>query len=132
VKSESRPSCLSVAILFAVSLAGIPLPTINLEALRLLNSAVPVAFQQFEKSTPDQNPGKPDLSAKSPRRADSSFAERTRDQSAKQGPTRDLLQQAPINPGFASKLDLCSEFTKPDSLVIRSMGTPKNHRSPPA
>ena len=31
-----------------------------------------------------------------------------------------------------TRLDFCSEFTKPDSLCIRHMGTPKNHRSPPA
>lgn len=31
-----------------------------------------------------------------------------------------------------SRLDFCAEFTKPASLCIRSMGTPKNHRSPPA
>jgi hypothetical protein len=31
-----------------------------------------------------------------------------------------------------SRLELCSEFTKPASLCIRLMGTPKNHRSPPA
>jgi hypothetical protein len=33
---------------------------------------------------------------------------------------------------MATRLELCTEFTKPDSLCIRSMGTPKNHRSPPA
>ena len=31
-----------------------------------------------------------------------------------------------------SRLESCTEFTKPDSLCIRLMGTPKNHRSPPA
>lgn len=31
-----------------------------------------------------------------------------------------------------SRLELCTEFTKPASLCIRLMGTPKNHRSPPA
>ena len=33
---------------------------------------------------------------------------------------------------MATRLELCTEFTKPDSLCIRLMGTPKNHRSPPA
>ncbi len=38
-----------------------------------------------------------------------------------------LTQPLPGN-----RLDFCAEFTKPDSLCIRHMGTPKNHRSPPA
>lgn len=29
------------------------------------------------------------------------------------------------------RLEFCVELTKPDSLTIREMGTPKNHRSPP-
>ncbi len=41
----------------------------------------------------------------------------------------DLAPQPPL-PG--TRLDFCSEFTKPASLCLRSMGTPKNHRSPPA
>jgi hypothetical protein len=35
-------------------------------------------------------------------------------------------------PLVSSRLQFCSEFTKPDSSCIRLMGTPKNHRSPPA
>src|SRR6185295_12551697 len=38
----------------------------------------------------------------------------------------------PQKPSGASRLEFCSEFTKPDSLCIHLMGTPKNHRSPPA
>jgi len=44
----------------------------------------------------------------------------------------ELLELPAIHPGDGSKLDLCAEFLKPDSLKIRMMGTPKNHRSPPA
>lgn len=57
--------------------------------------------------------------------------ERSRERPSDHGSTRDLRCPQTATPGFASKLDSCSEFTKPNSLVIRSMGTPKNHRSPP-
>jgi hypothetical protein len=131
VNPRLRSSCLFLASLFSLSVAGVPLPTINVEALRLFNSDVPVAFQ-FEKAIPDHDlPGTQDLTAKNVRTGKSGSWERARERSSDHGLIRDLLHQAPVNPGFASKLDLCSEFTKPDSLVIRSMGTPKNHRSPP-
>lgn len=58
--------------------------------------------------------------------------ERTPVGSSLQGLTRDLLDQRGMSPGPTTRLDFCSEFTKPDSLKIRLMGTPKNHRSPPA
>lgn len=45
---------------------------------------------------------------------------------------RSLRLQRLIAPGMTTRLDFCTEFTKPDSLKIRLMGTPKNHRSPPA
>ena len=126
-----RPSCLFLASLFSLSVAGIPLPTINRETLRFINSDVPVAFQ-FEEGTPDHElPSPQDLTAKGVRHGKPGSWERVRERSSDHGLIRDLLHQAPVNPGFASKLDLCSEYTKPDSLVIRSMGTPKNHRSPP-
>ncbi len=32
----------------------------------------------------------------------------------------------------AGRLEYCAEFTKPDSLRIRLLGTPKSYRSPPA
>lgn len=126
-----RSSCLFLASLFSLSVAGVPLPTINREALRLFNSDVPVAFQ-FEQATSDHElPSTQDLTAKRSLDGKSGSCEHVRERSSDHGLIRDLLHQAPVNPGFGSKLDLCSEFTKPDSLVIRSMGTPKNHRSPP-
>ena len=131
MKAGLRSSCLFLASLFALSVAGVPLPTVNLEALRLFNSDVPLAFQ-FEKVTPDHElPSTQDLTSKGARSGRPGSWERARERSSDHGLIRDLLHQAPVNPGFASKLDLCSEFTKPDSLVLRSMGTPKNHRSPP-
>ncbi len=39
---------------------------------------------------------------------------------------------APLPPTDGGSLDYCAEFTKPASLCIRSMGTPQNHRAPPA
>lgn len=36
------------------------------------------------------------------------------------------------NPLGSCRLEYCAEYTKPGSLCIRRMGTPKNHRSPPA
>ncbi len=44
---------------------------------------------------------------------------------------RTLLHRHLTAPGLTTRLDFCTEFTKPDSLKIRMMGTPKNHRSPP-
>jgi len=58
--------------------------------------------------------------------------EELREASFVHGLMRELLDSPTINPGIGSKLDLCAEFSKPDSLKIRLMGTPKNHRSPPA
>ena len=40
-----------------------------------------------------------------------------------------LLHAKPV---VAHRLDYCAEFTKPDSVCMRSLGTPKSHRSPPA
>ncbi len=34
-------------------------------------------------------------------------------------------------PQSGSRLNYCAEFTKPDSLCLRRMGTPVNHRAPP-
>jgi hypothetical protein len=106
--------------------------SIDLDALRSLSSDAPVAFH-FEESTSDHElPSTQNLTAKNAGSAKARFGERVRERSSDHGLIRDLLHQAPVNPGFGSRLDRCSEFTKPASLVIRSMGTPKNHRSPPA
>ena len=116
---------------FVLSVAGLTPAGIDQDALRLFNSDLPVAFH-FEESTSDQElPSTQNFTAKNAGSAKARLDERARERSSDHGLIRDLLHQAPVNPGFASKLDLCSEFTKPDSLVIRSMGTPKNHRSPP-
>jgi len=55
------------------------------------------------------------------------------------GPSRPAPpdRSGPIPPGLrppcpASRLDLCAEYTKPFYLRIRLLGTPQNHRSPPA
>lgn len=131
MNSGLRASCLFLASWFSLSIAGLPLAAIDLDASRLLDSDVPVAFH-FEESTSDHElPSTQNLTAKNAGSAKAGFGERARERSSDHGLIRDLLHQAPVNPGFGSKLDLCSEFTKPDSLVIRSMGTPKNHRSPP-
>jgi len=45
---------------------------------------------------------------------------------------RELLHEAAADALPGSRLDFCAEFTKPDSLRMELMGTPKNHRSPPA
>ena len=127
-----RSSCLFLAAWFSASVAGIPLPSIDLEALRLFNSGVPVAVHLEKPSADHELPSTQDLTAKSIRGAKSGSEERARERSSDHGLIRDLLHQAPVNPGFGSKLDRCSEFTKPAYLVIRSRGTPKNHRSPPA
>jgi len=43
-----------------------------------------------------------------------------------------VLAMSSTNPLVRWRLEYCVEFTKPDALCIRLMGTPKNHRSPPA
>lgn len=122
--------------LFAASLILLPaidslLPS---ELSALLDSDHAVAFHQCEMSS--QSGGLPAggcvPGVKTSDRAFSWAWERCRDKSSDHGVTRDLLHQTPVKPGATLKLDFCSEFTKPGSLVIRSMGTPKNHRSPPA
>jgi len=53
------------------------------------------------------------------------------DHSGGRGPRRKCAV-TPVSRISPFRLEFCSEFTKPHSLTIREMGTPKNHRSPPA
>jgi hypothetical protein len=122
--------------LFAASLILLPaigsmLPS---ELSGLFHSDLVVAFHQCEKSSQsgDLPAGDHVAGIKGSGRAFSWVWERCRDKSSDHGVTRELLHQRAVKPGVTLKLDFCSEFTKPGSLVIRSMGTPKNHRSPPA
>lgn len=132
MKRKHGVSRLILVCVFSISVLGIPLPPRHPEALRLLNSAVPVAYH-FEKPASDHDlPNVRDLASKCLRTSKPGILDRSRERSLDHGLHPILLHQTPVNPGFASRLDFCSEFTKPDSLVIRSMGTPKNHRSPPA
>src|ERR1051325_6864603 len=132
----AHPSLLRVSWLFAASLIFLPVVDGLLSSglSGLFDSGQPVAFHQCEKSSQsgDLPAGGHVAAIKGSGRAFSWAWERCRDKSSDHGVTRDLLHQRPVKPGVTMKLDFCSEFTKPGSLVIRSMGTPKNHRSPPA
>ena len=114
------------------ALVGVSTVDLILPAPCHLESKHPAAFKQFESSphgvpATGHQPLASDL-----RRSSSGAMERERGSGLLLGLIRQLLDQPVIYPGSGSRLDYCSEFTKPDSLRIRLMGTPKNHRSPPA
>jgi len=98
--------------------------------LRYLGSDQPLAHQNiepFSKGTPIPGSGSTVV-----QRASSTSLDRIREASFPLRLAQELLHQPLVNTGSGSRLDFCAEFTKPDSLKIRLMGTPKNHRSPPA
>jgi hypothetical protein len=99
--------------------------------LRWFDSNPSAAFKQIEKSSQDVPasglPATTDLLGR-----DSSGACEWERHASFKNLVRQLLHETSVNPGFGSRLDFCPEFTKPDSLKVRLMGTPKNHRSPPA
>jgi hypothetical protein len=106
------------------------LPALDEVLLRHLGSAPPAALKRLEKS-PEGVPV-PSRSAAVARRTSCGSEGRIREASFPQGLVRDLLHRTSLNPRSGSPLEFCAEYTKPDSLKIRLMGTPKNHRSPPA
>lgn len=67
-----------------------------------------------------------------PRTAIEVPGERVRTQSVHAPGLRDWEALPSQKPTATMRLEFCPEHTKPDSLRIRLMGTPKNHRSPPA
>ena len=131
----AKPSLRRVSWLFAASLILLPAidSLLSSEVISLLDSNQSVAFHQCDTSSQSgEMPTGGEPGAKASGRTSSWALERCRDKSSDHGVMRELLHRRPVKPGVTLKLDFCSEFTKPGSLVIRSMGTPKNHRSPPA
>jgi hypothetical protein len=133
---RTAPSRRRISWLFAASLIVLPVVDgfLSPELSALFDLDQPVAFHHSEKSSQSGDvPATGNVLGVKASRSSFSWAwERCRDKSSDHGVTRDLLHQRPMKPGMTLKLDFCAEFTKPGSLVIRSMGTPKNHRSPPA
>jgi hypothetical protein len=126
------PPWVLVGAICAFSVADATLSTLDEDWARYSISDQPAAFKQFE----NQSHGMPASGRQSAtnvsRRSSPRMSDPEQGSSFLRGQVWDLLHQPRVNPGLGSRLDFCSEFTKPDSLKIRLMGTPKNHRSPPA
>lgn len=91
----------------------------------------PSAFE-CEDDGSEQSPDQADcLFSKTPRKPASGSWERSREKAPEGGSARELLNPNPVKPCLATRLQFCAEYTKPKSIKIGLLGTPKNHRSPP-
>lgn len=100
--------------------------------LRHCMSDEPVAFKHVDTSSEGMPVSGSPAGKEARRREYSRDPERKAPDASLAGLARDLLHHPGTFTLPGSRLDYCSEYTKPDSLKIRLMGTPKNHRSPPA
>ncbi len=117
---------------FGLPAIGALLPTSENAGLRGAGRDRSMALQRLALTPKDSPVADPPSAALIARLTPARRLERSFASPSVQGLTRHLLHQPMVNPSPHSRLAFCSEFTKPDSLRIRLMGTPKNHRSPPA
>jgi hypothetical protein len=124
------PSWLLIAGILTSLLAEPALAAAHFDRLLRMSPESPTAYARVKRAHREARTPARDLSAQVNRKiqASSSGAQTALDA----GAGRDLRSRMPACPGFASRLDSCAEFTKPDSLKTWRMGAPQNHCSPPA
>lgn len=123
------PTWLLFCAMAFILLGGISLFSPDLQRILIIPAGQTAALARIEKGAPETPATAQEFSAGTLRHG---ACGRSTEKSHPPGSKKGLLC-APPDPGaLSSRLDRCTEFTKPDSVCIRLMGTPKNHRSPPA
>jgi hypothetical protein len=101
----------------------------DLQRILVIPWGMPATCARIEKSTQEVPATSQDFTRQSPRK--SCAADRGDERGHPPGLKQELLCVLPNPFATFSRLESCSEFTKPNSLKICLTGTPKNHRSPP-